>query len=111
MFRLLVTVAIVVVAGAGCRSAGMRESPQDLPSRIWAPPMHGVRDDLTKVDASASYPLQTCVVSGRPLDSMGGPVAYEDYGGNELQFCCVDCAWEYVKRPAAYRARLSRRGS
>ncbi|MCK6478812.1 MAG: hypothetical protein HUU06_00050 [Planctomycetaceae bacterium] len=110
MIRVSLIVAVVLVA-AGCRSAEMREQQDPPPARVWAPPMHGVRDDLTRVEASAKYPLSDCVVSGKPLDSMGGPVAYEDYGGNEVQFCCVDCAWEYVKRPSAYRGRLPRRGS
>lgn len=57
-------------------------------------------------DASKpAYPLTTCVVSGKNLDSMGGPYAM-DHKGQEVRFCCEYCKPKFEKDPAAYLNKI-----
>jgi len=67
---------------------------------------------LEKKDSSAGagsaadgYPLQTCVVSGEPLDSMGGPVAIT-YEGQAVKFCCSGCEGDFRAEPAKFLAKI-----
>ena len=61
---------------------------------------------LTKIEPSADYPLQTCVVSGEALDgSMGETIAYE-FEGQEVQFCCEVCLDEFQESPAEFVAKV-----
>lgn len=51
------------------------------------------------------YPLETCVVSGEPLGSMGEPV--ERVVGNRLvRLCCSKCEKELDADPTAFIAKL-----
>lgn len=52
-----------------------------------------------------TYPLQTCVVSGAKLGSMGEPVVYE-YEGREVRFCCKGCIKAFEKDPDKYIAKI-----
>lgn len=52
-----------------------------------------------------SYPLDVCVVSGEPLDSMGSPVTL-DHQGRVVKFCCSHCIAEFEKDPASHLAKL-----
>jgi len=58
-----------------------------------------------------SYPIDTCVVSGEKLDSMGGPV--EMVVANRLvRLCCKSCARKVKSDPAAYIAKIdAKRGT
>lgn len=60
---------------------------------------------LEETTPSADYPLTTCVVSGGPLDSMGGPIAFS-YGDEEVQFCCKGCIGKFEKSPETYLAKV-----
>jgi YHS domain-containing protein len=51
------------------------------------------------------YPLDTCLVSGGKLGSMGEPVTYV-YDGQELQFCCAGCVPQFEKAPEKYMEQL-----
>lgn len=52
------------------------------------------------------YPLKTCIVSGQPLDAMGGPeVLVKD--GQEVKFCCPKCIKTFNQDPAKYLAQLN----
>ncbi|MCZ7646179.1 MAG: hypothetical protein M5U26_12970 [Planctomycetota bacterium] len=51
------------------------------------------------------YPLDTCVVSGKKLTSMGTAFAYE-YKGRPLMFCCKACVHELEEKPAEYLKKL-----
>jgi YHS domain-containing protein len=57
-----------------------------------------------------TYPLQTCVVSGAKLGSMGEPVVYE-YEGREVRFCCKVCIKAFEKDPDKYMEKLHTVGS
>jgi YHS domain-containing protein len=51
------------------------------------------------------YPLDTCLVSGGKLGSMGEPVE-RVYGNRLVRFCCEDCIKPFEKEPAKYIATL-----
>ena len=62
--------------------------------------------DLAK--AKASYPLDTCVVSGEPLadGDMGPPIDYvykqDGQPDRLIRFCCTMCVAKFKKSPAKY---------
>jgi len=51
------------------------------------------------------YPLDVCVVSGQPLDAMGGPVVHE-YKGRRILFCCEGCRPLFDADPEKYLKKL-----
>lgn len=56
--------------------------------------------------AKDSYPLTTCLVSGEPLDSMGGPVSIE-HEGTTVKFCCESCIDEFKETPEQFLPKLT----
>jgi YHS domain-containing protein len=66
---------------------------------------------MKKLDAAIvtsqkdSYPLQTCVVSGEKLGTMGDPVNYV-YGNRLVEFCCSGCISTFNKEPGKYLSML-----
>ncbi|MCA9299308.1 MAG: hypothetical protein KDA28_09590 [Phycisphaerales bacterium] len=68
---------------------------------------------MAKLDAAyaeqqrKAYPLDTCVVSNAPLDSMGGAV--ELVAGTRLvRFCCDSCFPKFRKNPEAFLSKIDR---
>ncbi|MFA9479270.1 efflux RND transporter periplasmic adaptor subunit [Phycisphaerales bacterium AB-hyl4] len=68
--------------------------------------------ELTALDLDADlpddvipYPLDVCLVTDLPLDSMGGPVRFihED---REIKFCCDGCIPPFEADPDAYLPKL-----
>jgi YHS domain-containing protein len=53
----------------------------------------------------SAYPLTVCVVSGEPLDSMGGPYVMT-HAGQEVRLCCEHCKPKFDKDPAAYLKKI-----
>lgn len=51
------------------------------------------------------YPLNVCVVSGLPLDAMGGPVRHE-HDGRVVYFCCDGCLPAFEQDPAYYIEKI-----
>lgn len=51
------------------------------------------------------YPLDTCIVSGNKLGSMGRPVT-RVYNGQEVKFCCQPCTEDFAANPEKYMAKL-----
>ena len=51
------------------------------------------------------YPLDTCVVSGEKLGSMGEPFDY-DHEGRLVRFCCQGCVGPFQENPAVYLEKL-----
>lgn len=51
------------------------------------------------------YPLDTCLVSGEKLGSMGDPVII-NHEGQEIKFCCDSCVPKFKKDPAKYLSKL-----
>lgn len=48
-----------------------------------------------------SYPLKTCVVSGKELGSMGKPFV-ATHEGTTVKLCCSGCEKDFKKDPAKY---------
>ncbi|MAI30862.1 MAG: hypothetical protein CMM07_04210 [Rhodopirellula sp.] len=57
--------------------------------------------------AESGYPLETCVVSGGKLGSMGEPFVVT-HEGTEVRFCCDSCLPKFKKDPAKYLAKLKK---
>ena len=55
--------------------------------------------------AAPAYPLQTCVVSGEKLGSMGKSYVHT-FEGKEVQFCCKGCLKDFNKDPQKYLKKI-----
>jgi hypothetical protein len=53
-----------------------------------------------------AYTLNTCVVSGEELGSMGDPIV-KTYDGVEVKFCCEDCVTEFEGEKDKFLAKLT----
>lgn len=53
------------------------------------------------------YPLDTCIVSGNRLGSMGDPIR-RVHDGREVKFCCAPCVEEFEANPEAFLEKLPR---
>ncbi|MFP4501167.1 MAG: hypothetical protein ACLFTT_09220 [Candidatus Hydrogenedentota bacterium] len=51
------------------------------------------------------YPLDTCVVSGEKLGSMGDPVEYV-HENRLVRLCCAGCTGKFEKDPEAHIAKI-----
>lgn len=51
------------------------------------------------------YPLNTCLVTGSELGSMGTPVT-KVYNGQEIKFCCKACVSKFEANPKKYLSKL-----
>ncbi len=51
------------------------------------------------------YPLKTCVVSGKSLEAMGGPVTI-NHKGKTVKFCCKPCIKKFKADPDKYLKKL-----
>ncbi len=51
------------------------------------------------------YPLDTCLVSGEELGSMGDAIVI-NHEGQEIKFCCDKCVPKFKKDPEKYMAEL-----
>lgn len=54
--------------------------------------------DPAPAEKAKPYPLETCVISGEKLDSMGKPKIIQ-YEGREVRFCCAECEKDFRKDP------------
>ena len=61
----------------------------------------------TTAKSSSEYPLDTCVVSGEKLGSMGDPIVIK-HEGTEVRFCCKSCIKKFKKDPAKYLSKLNK---
>ena len=109
----VLAVLLLVATAAGCGGDG-EEVQATTPATRRAidvkdqvERVSGTAKLVPKANPSADYPLDTCVVSGEPLDSMGGPVVY-DYGGVEVRFCCENCVKEFEAAPQAHLEKIER---
>lgn len=53
-----------------------------------------------------AYTLDTCLVSGEELGSMGDPIV-KVYEGTEVKFCCEDCVTEFESEKDKFLAKLT----
>jgi len=68
--------------------------------------MKGMADggDTAKPDLKP-YPLNTCLVSGEKLGTMGEPHVI-NHKGQEIKFCCKGCVKDFNKDPDTYLKKL-----
>lgn len=70
---------------------------------------------LAKINAAlieaqrASYPLETCAISGEGLDAMGEPIEML-YGTQLVRLCCKGCIKGFKKNPKATLAKIAEAG-
>lgn len=63
------------------------------------------KSKLSAADQTLVQKQKTCPVTDLPLDSMGGPVAY-DIGGQRVFLCCKGCESKLKQDPQKYLAKL-----
>lgn len=51
------------------------------------------------------YTMNTCLVTGSKLGSMGDPIT-KVYNGQEIKFCCAPCIKKFERNQSKYLARL-----
>jgi YHS domain-containing protein len=51
------------------------------------------------------YKLDTCIVTGTKLGSMGKPIK-QTHGDQEIVFCCKPCVKKFAANPAKYLSKL-----
>jgi hypothetical protein len=57
-------------------------------------------------EAGKPYPLDTCIVSGEKLGSMGKPhVIVKD--GQQVKFCCAGCEDDFNKEPDKFLKEIA----
>jgi YHS domain-containing protein len=81
MRTLLIAVAVMGLAAAGCRSEP-------------AQPGEGT--------AEQTIAQKTCPVMGEPID----PSVYTDYEGRRIYFCCQSCKATFEQDPEKYVAKV-----
>lgn len=62
-------------------------------------------DKTDKTPKTVAYPLETCIVSGEKLGSMGEPVVLT-HEGQEIKLCCKACIKSFNSDPAKYIAKM-----
>lgn len=68
--------------------------------------MQGVDQAVVKAQKD-DYPLETCVVSGEELGSMGEPVEHV-HGNRLVRLCCAGCEGAVEQRPAEHIAKVDK---
>ncbi len=59
------------------------------------------------VDPNAKpYPLDTCIVSGGKLGSMGEPMKFA-YKGQEIKLCCKGCEKKFYAEPEKHLDKIA----
>ncbi len=51
------------------------------------------------------YPLDTCIVTGKKLGSMGEPYALQ-HEGTKVYFCCEGCKEDFNAEPKKFLAKI-----
>ncbi|MBI1784517.1 hypothetical protein HYR69_05180 [Candidatus Sumerlaeota bacterium] len=65
----------------------------------------GMLDEKVIAAQKTTYPLETCVVSGDKLGSMGAPVDYV-FAGRLVRLCCKDHVAKFLANPSLYLKKL-----
>ena len=96
--RLAAVLMIVLTGGAAFAAEGNTRSEEAA-----------VVEEAVVGDAVVENtdPLETCIVTGAELGSMGEPVVY-DYRGREVRFCCAGCVKKFKEDPEAYMEKMDK---
>ena len=65
----------------------------------------GDKESTANSAPADNYPIDVCVVSGKPLGSMGLPHVI-DYKGTTVKFCCDGCLPKFNSDPEKFLAKL-----
>lgn len=85
--------------------AGCGDEPTAAAVKVVTAPQVA-RDVIARAEAAhGAYPLETCVVSGDRLGSMGEAVVFV-HEGQEVRLCCGDCRKPFDADPAKYLAMI-----
>ncbi len=60
---------------------------------------------ISSAGGSKPYPLDSCIVSGNTLGSMGDPITLV-HEGQQVKFCCKPCVKKFKANPGKYLATL-----
>ena len=101
---MMAIVLIGSIALASEEAAGGNEATKDVAETKAAGEEAAKSKETEEED---TYPLETCIVSGGKLGSMGDPVIYE-YEGREIRFCCKGCIVQFEKDPKAYLEKMDK---
>ena len=77
---------------------GFKKNPADALAKI---------DEGVKAAQLASYPLETCAVSGEKLGSMGDPIDMV-HGTRLVRLCCKGCVKGFKKESGKYMAEIDK---
>ena len=89
-------------APAGSVSKDDKASPKEATGKTGI----AAKEDAALVEKQkATYPLSTCIVSGKELGEHGEPIDYL-YKGRLVRFCCAGCIARFEKDSATYLAKL-----
>ena len=82
-----------------CPFCGMSLMPvYPNPDAATNAPANGTNDVTRAKVKPKPYPLDTCIVDGMKLGSMGAPYVFV-YQGQEIKLCCPDCKPVFLKDP------------
>lgn len=93
--EFLVEDRLVRACSEACREA-VEADPQPILARI---------EEAAIARQLPDYPLETCVVAGGRLGSMGEPVEYL-HQGRLVRFCCAACIPAFEKDPGRFLAMI-----
>lgn len=68
-------------------------------------PLPGTNNATATDNKPVPYPLDTCVVDGMKLDSMGGPYVFV-YQGQEIKMCCANCKPVFMQNAGQYMKKI-----
>lgn len=64
-------------------------------------------EEIQTKETAKPYPLDTCLVSGEKLGSMGEPFVY-NHEGQEIKFCCSHCLPDFKENTDKYLAKMQK---
>lgn len=85
---IIITLAAIAIASVSCNKSE-----------------NNTAASVTETSAKP-YPLDTCIVSGEKLGSMGEPIII-NHEGQEIKFCCDSCVPKFKKDPTKYLTKLN----
>ena len=68
-------------------------------------PSNGTNSLVTADAKTKPYPLDTCLVDGMKLGSMGAPYVFV-YQGQQIKLCCPDCKPVFLNDPNKYLKKI-----
>jgi hypothetical protein len=104
VFILSAVAVTIIIGNAACSHSPSEAAPAGGVAT------NGVTPSVTNTTAAqvanpTPYPLETCVVDGMKLGSMGEPYVFV-YQGQEIKLCCANCKPEFLRDAAKYMKKI-----